>query len=991
MKLIYTLGFLLLTTLLSAQALNTNVLSVRLQDQLEKQENDLHHISILLTDRVDVQALDVSFYQRNVDRATRAYELITALQAKAQSTQGALLQFLENTPGVETASIRPYWITNMIFVKAKKEVIAQLSNRNDVEWMDINARLAQTEYEDVPGVAAASEDGIEPGLAAIDAPALWAMGYSGYGLTAFVNDTGVDPIHPAFNLKYRGFYAPAEEAWFQYDSENLQPFDCGDHGTHVLGTMIGLDRNANDTIGVAFNAHWIGAPILCGIGTEDNVAAFQWSLDPDEDPTTFADMPDVINNSWYDPSLQEEDCTSVYVDVLNALEASGIAVVFSAGNAGPEPGTITPPHNINTGLVNSFTVGALNANNPSWPIATFSSRGPSQCGGMGSILIKPEVSAPGEGVRSAVLNGEYGLKSGTSMASPHVCGAILLLREAFPELTGAELKMALYNSCTDLGNPGEDNTFGMGIINVLSAFNYLVDLGNEPVDPTVSRDLMLIDAQIPTYICDGTTPAEIKVENAGTETINSFLVEYGVAPGLEVFEWQGTLEPGGRVSLSLPTIDNLNPGDQIMSVRLMQPNNQVDERPLNNYFESSIVRITEPEFTASLEEVETDVACTGSSAVLRATYGGDGEFAWYSSENSMTPLAEGEVFLVDDLDETTTFYAGLKVKEQTGIVDPVTEELVYTPVNDGGILFDSYYPFFLKSVKVYVEQTGLIVVQLRRASGDGISSRVFFVNQTGEQRLDLELNVPQATDLELRINDGASLYHSPSGASYPYEITDLLTITGSSTGDNEAYYYFYDWELTYDRQCGRLPVTVEVDPDLQAPEAAFSASANEIDLAEGGEVMFSDNSVGATDWYWNFGDGMTSEEQNPTHNYIEAGTYLVTLTVLNADGCTDATVDTITASGMLVNVEDPILENNAVRVYPIPSSNQVTLDFDLSRATPLEISIIDLLGREIQYLPRAIYFRDKVQLNVENLSNGVYFVNLRSADSQIVKKIVKSE
>ena len=98
---------------------------------------------------------------------------------------------------------------------------------------------------------------------------------------------------------------------------------------------------------MAFNALWIGAPVLCGIGTEDNVAAFQWALDPDGDPNTTDDIPDVINNSWYDPNLDTIDCYSLYVPVVQAMEAAGIAVVFSAGNEGPGPMTITPPHNIN--------------------------------------------------------------------------------------------------------------------------------------------------------------------------------------------------------------------------------------------------------------------------------------------------------------------------------------------------------------------------------------------------------------------------------------------------------------------------------------------------------------------------------------------------------------------------------------------------------------------------------------------------------------------
>ena len=161
-------------------------------------------------------------------------------------------------------------------------------------------------------------------------------------------------------------------------------------------------------------------------------------MDPDNNPGTITDMPDVINNSWYDPTVTGE-CTSIYESTLISVEAAGIAVCFSAGNEGPGVSTITPPKNINTSLVNTFTIGNVNGNNVSYPIESSSSRGPSICGGTGSLLIKPEVVAPGANVRSCIGTNSYALYTGTSMASPHAAGAILLLKEAFPEIGRAHV------------------------------------------------------------------------------------------------------------------------------------------------------------------------------------------------------------------------------------------------------------------------------------------------------------------------------------------------------------------------------------------------------------------------------------------------------------------------------------------------------------------------------------------------------------------------
>ncbi len=254
-----------------------------------------------------------------------------------------------------------------------------------------------------------------------------------------------------------------------------------------MGTMVG--RAGTDTIGVAPDAQWIAAKTICSSPhTSKSIAAFQWAMNPDGNPNTINDMPDVISNSWYDPNATDE-CTGIYKQTFDAVEAAGIAIVFSAGNQGPGTSTITKPKNINTNEVNVFAVGNIDGNTAGYPIASSSSRGPSTCGGTGSLLIKPEVVAPGTSVRSAIRGGGYATMSGTSMASPHVAGAIALLKQVFPDLTGTQLKYALYNTAVDLGDPGEDNTYGKGLIDVYAAFLYLAN--RDSVPPTQITNLQV--------------------------------------------------------------------------------------------------------------------------------------------------------------------------------------------------------------------------------------------------------------------------------------------------------------------------------------------------------------------------------------------------------------------------------------------------------------------------------------------------------------------
>ena len=994
MRHLSTIIFLLIYTTVFTQDYNPDKISLRLERQLLEQDG-FHHISILLSDRLDVLAMNDDFYKREVNLQQRAYELITALQSKASESQSALLNDLQQSSEVDQESIHPYWVSNLIFIKAKKEAIKEISWRDDIEWMDINAPLKSAEVTESI-IALPEPDSIEPGLLAINAPKMWEMGYTGYGQVAFVNDTGVDPSHPAFKMKHRAMYVPPEQAWFQLNTGNTIPFDCGDHGTHVLGTMLGLDRQTNDTIGVAFNGLWIGAPVLCGIGTEDNIAAFQWALDPDNNPSTFEDMPDVINNSWYDPDLNGEDCESLYVPVLNAMEASGIAVVFSAGNEGPGPMTITAPHNINTELVNTFTVGALNGNTQDLYIAGFSSNGPSHCGGENSLLIKPEVSAPGVNVRSSGLDGTYNQKSGTSMAAPHVCGAIMLLKEAFPNLTGTELKLALYNSCTDLGDVGEDNIYGMGIIDVFEAYNYLIDNGEQAVDPIVENDVILYDAEVEGFVCDETLQSSIKFENGGSQELTSFDIYYEITGGVlqsGTLPWTGSLLTGEKSEMDLPDLDNISSGNAQISISILNPNGVEDAHPLNNVFKKSFRVPENITFTAASEQINQSATCIGSSALLRADYGKEGVIEWYNTPEDGNLLGTGNVFEIEELISDTTIYADVNVQESIGISDPEVDELEIDSGFQGALTFDSYHPFKLKTVKVFVESTGLAIIQLRWSSGLGIVSKTAFFTEVGEHVVDLGFNVPIGNDLQLRLSSGIPLKYSTNGVAFPYEVDAVAQIKSSNDETNplETYYYFYDWQIEYYRHCGRLPVEVHAMPTTSPVLADFEVSNYNIDLDIDGEVQFTDNSQGAVEWAWDFGDGNVSDLQNPSHLYMDTGVFYVTLAVANDMACTDAVVDTVHVTGTIVDVDSPLISESEINIFPVPTTGDLTVEFDFQEPVDLEIRLFDALGQEVNRVAKKYYTKEKIYIQTNKLQSGIYFVTFGNDAVRVVKKMVKTE
>ena len=190
-----------------------------------------------------------------------------------------------------------------------------------------------------------------------------------------------------------------------------------------MGTMVGDDGDPGpNQIGVAPHAKWIASK-GCATNSCDTAALLasgQWMLAPTNTSGQNPDpnmRPDIVNNSWGNNNGGD----TFYQAIVQSWVSSGIFPAFSNGNAGPGCGTVGSPGS----YAESYGVGAYDINNV---IASFSSRGPSPLGG----IIKPNISGPGVNVRSSFNNGSYTALNGTSMAAPHLSGAVALIWSAAP-------------------------------------------------------------------------------------------------------------------------------------------------------------------------------------------------------------------------------------------------------------------------------------------------------------------------------------------------------------------------------------------------------------------------------------------------------------------------------------------------------------------------------------------------------------------------------
>ena len=307
----------------------------------------------------------------------------------------------------------------------------------------------------------------------IDAPEAWDE-YTGSGTVVLASiDTGVDYNHEDLNMWINPGEIPGNgidddgngyiDDIYGIDTVNndSDPMDDHGHGTHTSGTMAGIGNNGIGVAGITWDAQimalkWIDTS---GYGTSEDVIECLDYMTMMK--TTYGVNVVVSNNSWWQyPSEALEE----------AIEASinaGIMFVTSAGNNNNDI-DITPQYPANYDLEGIITVAATDHNDQK---ASFSNWGATSV----------DLAAPGVNIYSTLPSNGYGYKSGTSMAAPHVAGAVALLRDAFPNASLVEIKNMILMT-VDLVPNMAGKTVGDGRLNLARLLQPLLSTGTVEFD-----------------------------------------------------------------------------------------------------------------------------------------------------------------------------------------------------------------------------------------------------------------------------------------------------------------------------------------------------------------------------------------------------------------------------------------------------------------------------------------------------------------------------
>ncbi|MFN0152398.1 MAG: S8 family serine peptidase [bacterium] len=558
---------------------------------------------VWLGEQADVRAADAL-----PTKESKGAFVFATLREVADRTQAPILRDLE-ARGVEHRSL---WLVNAVWVRGGLDDVERMARRGDVArivhdargtivsaWpteesaarggvevadaneqsTDARGTSSRTRVSSSPALGSASA--IEWNLAWVNAPSVWADGVTGAGAVVGTLDTGAEWQHPAIRDHYRGWDGASADHNYNWhdaihgpiqgacDGDSPEPCDNDGHGTHVTGTMVGDDGGANQ-VGMAPDAKWIGCrlwePALRTYASYC-LECFEWMLAPTDMSNQNPDpskAPHVINNSWMCEPV--EGCTDVEIlrPAVENLRAAGVMVVASAGNDGQGCSTIWYPPAIYDA---TFTVGATKNNDTA---ASFSSRGPVTVDG--SNRIKPDIGAPGVGIRSSTLNGTYATWDGTSMAGPHVAGLVALLVSANPALAGNVdlIEQIIRDSAvprtaaqTCGGTPGTEipnNTFGYGRIDAYAAYTRAVATavdGGEPAPAPASRALAALELPAPNpatesalirYRLDAPSLVTLSIIDASGRRVRTLRDRAAERAGEHAASWDGRVDDGTRAA-----------------------------------------------------------------------------------------------------------------------------------------------------------------------------------------------------------------------------------------------------------------------------------------------------------------------------------------------------------------------------------------------------------------------------------------------------------
>jgi serine protease AprX len=906
---------------------------------------------------------------------------VTELKRRAVE-QTALVDHLTTMKSLGQADrVKGHWIVNIVEADVTANQLAELAQRTDIANVYLKPTVTSLDVSMNPSEGdLISPDSAANNLRHINADDAWTAGFTGAGRIVCSFDTGINGLHPALLSSWKGNDGNSEAAWFAPLDGSTFPhwFPASPglsttpyHGTHVMGIMVGTDPTTHDTIGVAPGAKWISAAVI-DIPGASVLDAFEWAADPDGNPNTISDVPDVINHSW---GFRNISCLNIFYTAIDNTEALGIVNIFAVGNSGPTVSTVQTPADRALDSLDCFAVG--NLNHLTDVIATTSSRGPSPCD---NVSIKPNVVAPGTSIRSAAYNYptvRYSLLSGSSMAAPHVSGLVALIRQKNPNATVDQIKTAILTSTRTSGTWGEmpNNNYGWGEIDCMAALNKILPTNATP-------NLRLYDFVHVPIAAGDTVVGRVQLQNLGASASGVTAVVLGTNNALTILDGTlnfGEIGAGGVVissdSIRVVVADSVTDGT-VLATDLVVTRGVVHDS-LRLYFligeqpSKSVVTHTGSRIQFSLSNFGPYGMGDGSIFPLAGV--------GFKFDGGTNDLYEGGLMI-------GTGYAKVSSGVHTYTTDPDMDFKV-APSGDlvlsvpGSSAPQQTISMFNDSKAMH--PIGVLVTQesfmYDDPNDDFVVLKYILKNTSGAEISDLYLGLYMDWDLP------SSGYSSNAGG---YETNGAFVWQAYYTGS--VYSRFRGLKLLEGQVSARGAIGSEVynqwAATLTTPGDGFTPD-EKFGAMTSGSLYADANKTARKDLFSIIGAGPITLSPNQRDT--------VTIAILAANSLDSLRSAALHAESVITDVDDP--DVNVVlpdkfelyQNYPNPFNPTTVITFDLPIRSKYKLEVINVLGQTLyQVEAEARSGRVEIPWNGDGYASGAYFYRVTVGESSITRKMM---
>jgi hypothetical protein len=472
---------------------------------------------------------------------------------------------------------------------------------------------------------------------------------------------------------------------------------------------------------------------------------------------------------------------------------------------------------------------------------------------------------------------------------------------------------------------------------------------------------------------DASMPVRVVVRNNGNLPMTGYSAQVAVSGALTASinaTSTAALQPGETDTLTVGTINSSAGGTITLAASLQSTQDlYADNDTLSSTV--GIISVSSPIVASS-----ADTVCVGDPVSLWVTNTSpNSSMIW--EDASGTQIGTGDTLSIPAVSGTSTYSVrGLgTVNYSVGPADTTigaAASFAGSSLNAQSLLITALVPVKFTRARVYVENTGWMVVMLRDLSGNEIVRDSVFVTQNGPAYapvvVNINLDIPAGSYRlgALASQSAGGMLRNSAGQTPPYTVPGVFSIDGNTFGAGYHYYY-YDMVVSVGG-CA-TPVTSKTITALTSPTANFTLNTQNLPTIQV-DASSSQNTFG---YYWDFGDGNVTTLATATHTYTANGTYDVMLIAYGE--CRDDTmIQQVTVMGLNVN---DITGASALKLYPNPNSGSFTVSYEDDDMQRAELRIMDMQGRlvrRMQLEPTAVQVQQHIEL--EGVAAGMYQLSI---------------